>query len=84
MAYTPDGLLLWDEHAGAEIAGAVVMADGNLLVAAGGLLEAFDQHGKRTILRTFPGEAVCSQPLPGSDGSLVIATEEYLYELIAR
>jgi hypothetical protein len=83
-AYTADGLLLWDEHAGAAIAGAVVMADGNLLVAAGGLLEAFDQHGKRTILRTFPGEAVCSQPLPGSDGSLFIATEEYLYELIAR
>ncbi len=78
------GMPLWKEFAGGDIAGGVVTPDGTLVVAAGSIVSAFDREGKRTILRFFPGEALCSQPLLCSDGSIYVATEDSLYRLIAR
>ena len=79
-----DGALLWNVHAGGEIAGAVIMPDGNLLVSAGNLLLKYDHKGERTILATFPGEALCSQPLPGAGEEVFVATEGNLYKLVGR
>jgi hypothetical protein len=84
QAFTMHGAPLWEGHAGGPIAGGVVTPDGNLLVGGGAILSAFDEGGQRTILRVFDGEAICSQPLPCLDGSLHVATEEYLYRLTPR
>ncbi len=84
QAFAPDGLLLWNEYAGGEIGGAVVTPDGSLVVAVGPALECFNKEGERTILQTFPNEALCSQPLLTSGGSILIATEEKLCCLVTQ
>lgn len=83
-AFTRLGSPLWEGHGGGSIAGGVVTLDGKLVVAAGKLISAFDADGHMNIVHSFEGEAICSQPLPCADGSLYVATEDNLYQLIAR
>jgi hypothetical protein len=82
-AFTRLGSPLWEGHGGGSIAGGVVTLDGQLVVAAGNLISVFDTEGHMTIVHSFEGEALCSQPLPCADGSLYVATEDNLYRLIA-
>lgn len=78
LAVGVDGKLLW-QRAGAAIAGAVVTADGHLLVAAGSELLDIAADGAVTVLHATRGDALRTAPVPRGDGEVLVASDEALY-----
>lgn len=79
LALSPEGDVLWDEHAGGRIAGAVVTADDQLLAAAGGLLMTFDAQGERTGLFYLDDDHWTTPPVLTAQHRLLVASTQYLY-----
>ena len=81
-AFHQTGLPRWSTFGGGQVAGGIVTPDGTLVTTAGSQLSSFDPDGHRTVLRHFPGEALCTPPLLCADGSMYAATEDCLYKLV--
>lgn len=79
LAVSPEGEVRWNEHAGGPVAGAVATADGQLLVAAGGYIVAFDPAGERSVFFYEEGTQWMTPPVLTERQRLFIASEQYLY-----
>jgi len=78
-ALNAEGELLWEQHAGEEIVGAIVTADDRLLVAAGQLLAAFDVEGEREVIFYLEKDRWATPPVLTEEGRLYVASERHLY-----
>ena len=83
-AVSPQGEMLWTQHAGGPVGGATVTADDQLLVAAGGMLASWNPKGERTLLFFLEGERWITPPILTGQGRILIATEKHLYCLGRR
>lgn len=83
IALDPGGELRWHDTVDGEIVGALVGADGELLVAAGAKLTGFAADRQRHELYDFGDEAVATAPLLDSAGDVLVATDRRLYRLTA-
>lgn len=63
------------------IVGAMVSADGTLLVGTGSSILAFDRAGKRTVLHDFGRERVLTAPVLDASGRLLVVTSTGLHAL---
>jgi sugar lactone lactonase YvrE len=79
LAISSEGDVLWNEGAGGPIAGAVVTADGQLVVAAGSLIVAFDAAGERSVLYYEEGTQWMTPPVLTERQRLFIASQQHLY-----
>jgi hypothetical protein len=79
LAVGQHGRLLWQHASSAPIGGAVVTADGQLLVAEGDSVAAFDAEGIRRVLYSIPGHPLVVPPLLTGDGELLVASRDTLY-----
>lgn len=83
-AIGPDGTVLWDEHIGAPVTGAVALEDRQLLVTAGPFIVAFDPQGERTILFQLEGDRWTTPAIVTEEGKLLAASERHLHLLAAK
>jgi len=84
LAIDQQGKVLWRQHAGGTIGGAVVTADDQLLVAAGSAITAFDAKGERKLLHFFEGETLSTPPILTDQGVLLVASQRQLYCLAPK
>lgn len=74
-----DGTMQERQYAGGPIAGGLATADGWLIVAAGGLLSAFDADGERRVIHLLEDDQWVTPPVLTSRGRILVASERYLY-----
>lgn len=82
-ALNPDGKTAWTYQASGQVAGAIVTAGGNLLVAAGDQLVLFNSKGQPLVVRAFPGESLRAAPALAADGEVVVVTDRAVHCLRA-
>jgi hypothetical protein len=76
-----DGTLAWARPLTTPVAGGTVTLDGQVLIADGPELVAFDQVGQRRILATFDGPLV-TRPVLTDDRAILVATAGELHRLV--
>lgn len=79
LTFNSEGDILWNQHAGGPITGAIVTADDQLLVSAGNFIAAFNDKGERRILYVFPSEKLCTPPILTADNLMFVASQNNLY-----
>ncbi|HEX7071214.1 MAG TPA: hypothetical protein VF190_10425, partial [Rhodothermales bacterium] len=81
LAFGAGGTLAWRTHAGAEIAGAVVTADHQILVTAGPRVLAMDEQGERRLVFQAEGDTLRTAPALVAPNRLYVASAGTLYRL---
>ena len=79
LALSPEGETLWTTATGEAIAGAVVTADGKLLVTAGGVLLSLDAGGERKGIFLVDGDRWTTPPVLTDRQRVLVASERHLY-----
>jgi hypothetical protein len=79
-----DGKTRWRTFAGGAIAGGVAMADGKLLVSAGGIIASYNTAGEREVQFAIEGEHWATPPIVTAAGRLIAASDKRLYCLVRR
>jgi outer membrane protein assembly factor BamB len=79
VAIDTAGATRWDQSEEGEVAGAGVTPEGNLIVAAGANLFAYDAAGKRTRLFNVPDDVLVTAPVIDEKGNLLVAGRRRLY-----
>jgi hypothetical protein len=79
LSVAPDGKLNWMKTAQGSIAGAIVTADGQLVVSEGSSIVAWNAQGQRRDLCTFPGEQLMTPPVLTQAGELLVAARSRLF-----
>ena len=79
IAVAPDGKLNWLKAASGRVAGAIVTADDQLVLAEGDAITAWNRLGQRRVVHVIPGEQLNSPPVLASNGDLLVASQGSLF-----
>jgi len=79
LAVAPDGKLNWLKPASGRVAGGIVAADDQLVLAEGDAITAWNRLGQRRVVHAFPGEQLSSPPVLASNGDLLVASQGSLF-----
>ena len=83
-AVNHDGRLLWMRALVGQLAGIVITADDQLLLAAGANISTYDGEGKLKILYSFKDDNPATAPLLTKRGEILVASGRRLYCLTSQ
>jgi hypothetical protein len=84
VSISPAAELDWQWSAPARVAGAMVLADGHLLAAAGDSVYALNGKGEARLLAQLPGELLVASPVLSATGELCVLSSTRLHGLSIR